>query len=114
MTEAPIRIRNRYYVIDFERETFHRAQPCAGVSNYPNLYGDAAAEILTCRYWRNELTEEQNAAANAFADGGASGDDINVIITGLEIMKERSYLQAVADADEETIAELDAYERGIA
>ncbi|KWV49075.1 hypothetical protein AS156_16550 [Bradyrhizobium macuxiense] len=113
MTEATVRIRSRFYVIDFERGTYHRARPRADVGNYPGHYREAAAELLTCSYWRDDMTEAQNAAAHAFADGGTSGDNIRVIITGLRILKERSYLKAVADGDDELVAELDAHDRAI-
>jgi hypothetical protein len=115
MTEVLAKIRNRYYAVNIDNGTFHRAQPDARVGEFPDLSAEIATDILGCRYWRKDLTEEQNATANDLAQESYTGDDvddINVVITSLRIMKERAFLQAVVVGDEQEIEAIEADERG--
>lgn len=50
MSEVLAKIRNRYYAVNIDNGTFYRAQPDAGVGDFPDLYAEIATDILACRY----------------------------------------------------------------
>jgi hypothetical protein len=115
MSEVLGKIRDRYYAVDFDKGTFYRAQPDSSIPDHPHMYQQIAADLLSCKYWRSDLTYMQNVAANAIADGSVGeSDNINVTMTALRITKEREFLRAVAGGDEEVIAEIERDEAGAA
>lgn len=113
--DTMIRIRDRFYGVDSEANTFCRAKPVDGLAG--GYDREKAQAIKRFRYWRPDLTEEQNEVANNFNTEETPEylkGDVNVAITAIRIMKEREFLEAVAAGDEEKIAEIERDERGAA
>lgn len=110
-----VKIRDRFYAIDAERETYFRVQPYDGYPADLERPQEDAEMLLTGRYWRTDLTDEQNAAANNIEETPEHlKGDVNVATTAIRIMKEREFLEAVATGDEEAVAEIERNERAVA
>ena len=107
MTDFLVKIHDRFYHVDSKQQTFCRVNEDHH-TNKPDTYRDLAGFLLTCRYWRSDLTYMQNVAANAIADGSVGeSDNINVAMTGLRIIKEKEFLEAVAAGDEAKLGEIE-------